>query len=371
MQILHLADLHLGKRIYGYSLLEDQKYFLNETINYMKKNKIGYLIVAGDIFDSSLPSGEAMKVFDEYLTALVQNQIEAFIIPGNHDSNLRLSYLKDFTSYFKIHIVTNVLDVLKPFLVANVCFYLLPYTTTLELNNAFSFNAKNANEAFSLLVKKLNLNQGLVNILIMHQTVLPTNAEIIHSASEEAVVATISSLSSTLFKDFSYVALGHIHKSQNVSKNARYAGAPLVYHVDEIGTKKTITILEINNNTVTIKEDEIKPLREAIKLTGTFDEIINNHPEALNNYLYAMIKGPRIDNAMAVLKEKYPYALTLAYQTNKENNHFIEEKIASIENFSNEELFKKLFEAKTSHPLTERQKELIKGLLGGDTDASK
>ena len=339
MKILHIADLHLGKKTFGYSLLEDQNYFLKETVNYLIKNGINKLIIAGDIYDTSSPAGDAIKLFDSFLTELVSNKIEAFIIPGNHDSKDRVGYLNDLIDSQGIHINSSIERALLPIDSDGINFYLMPYCSASDINAIFDTDFKNYSDACLYLINKMNIDINKTNILIAHQLVLPSNADLEFGGSEEPVVGTISNIPTSIFKDFDYVALGHIHKPQNVAKNVRYSGSPLAYHADEAKYEKTYTIIDVNNKDINITTDKIIPLKETIVLKGKFEEIIKNN-EYKDCYIHAIITDGDIANAMDKLKVVLPYTLSISYIRAEGEGIDLSEKIKDIENVSPEELFK-------------------------------
>lgn len=363
MKILHIADLHLGKKTFGYSLLEDQRYFLDKTVDYLKDNQINKLIIAGDIYDTASPSGDAISLFDSFLTKLVNNKIEAFIISGNHDSKDRVGYLNNIVASQGIHINSSIENALKPITSDNINFYLIPYSSASDINAAFETNYKNYNDALAYVINKMEINKEMTNIAIAHQLVLPTQSELEFGGSEEPVVGTISNIPSSLFSDFDYVALGHIHKPQNVAKNARYSGSPLAYHSDEAKYEKSYTIIEVNGKNLSIKTDKIIPLRDTKVLTGTFEDILTKNDAYKSCYIHAVITDGDIPNAMEKLKQVFPYALSISYLRHEGVGVNISEKIKDIENISPNDLFSKLYTEQMGLELTDYQKEIINDLL--------
>ncbi len=364
MKILHIADLHLGKKISGYSLIDDQSYFLDKTISYMKNNEIKHLIIAGDIYDVASPSGEAIKLFSNFLVKLKKNKIKAFIISGNHDSSERVGYGSSLFSDNDIYINSNIKDAINPICVDGINYYLIPYASAAEINQAFDQEFKTYDEAFRYLVSLIKLDESKINIAVAHQLVLNGDGTSMLGGSEEPIIGTIQNLSADIFNKFSYVALGHIHKPQQINEKIRYCGSPLAYHVDESKYTKSYTIININDDKITISLDEIKPLREVVEIKDTFDNIINNYEEYRNYYVYATIIGNEVENAMAKLKNKYPYAMSLRYLKEEVGDFDITKKISDIESISNEDLFAKLYFEQKGKKLSDFQLKLIKKLFG-------
>ncbi len=364
MKILHIADLHLGKKIAGYSLLEDQKYFLDNTIKYMKNNAIEHLIIAGDIYDISSPSGEAIETFNKFLNALKKNNIKAFIISGNHDSNERVGYGNKLFEESNIYINTDIKESINKISVDGINYYLFPYATAQEINNKFGVSYKTYDEAMNYVMDQIKLDSE-VNIAIAHQLVLHDNNKPVVGGGEEPIVGTIQNISSSIYSKFTYTALGHIHRPQKVSENIRYCGSPLSYHIDETKYEKTYTVIEIDGNKINIKEDKIIPLRGFVEIKDTFEDIINNpkYEEYRGYYIYATITDDPVENAMAKIKNVYPYAIAIRYERKEIQGVDINKRIEEIDNITSEELFEKLYKEQTEKELTDFQKEIINKLL--------
>ena len=363
MKILHIADLHLGKKIQGYSLLVDQKYFLENTIKYMKNHDISHLIIAGDIYDISSPSGEAINLFSDFLGMLKESGIKAFIISGNHDSNDRLGYASNLIKDSNIYINTSIKSGINPISADGINYYLLPYANLSEINSIYDKEFKTYEDALKYIISLIKLDKSKVNICVSHNLVLSSSNSILFGGSEEPIIGTIQNISSSVFKDFNYVALGHIHKPQKVATNIYYSGSPLTYHIDEAKYEKTYTIIDVEGSNISVKTDKIKPYREVIEITDTFDNIINNYNEYKNYYVYATITDNEVENAMAKLKNKYPYALSLRYLKDDNSNIDITKKIEDIESISIDELFNKLFNMQKGKDLSDYQKNIVLNLL--------
>lgn len=363
MKILHISDLHIGKKISGYSLLEDQKYFLDNTIKFMKDKGISHLIVAGDIYDVSLPSGEAISMFNDFLNQLSDEGIKAFIISGNHDSKDRVGYGSKLISKSNIYINSDIKEAINPICVDGINYYLIPYASATEINIAFNQSFKTYDEAMAYVVSLMNLDKSKINIAISHQLVLGKN-QILLGGSEEPIIGTIQNISGEVFKDFTYTALGHIHRPQNIADNIRYSGSPLPYHIDETKYKKNYIILDVTSNNLSITLEEIIPKRRTVELRGSFDDIINNHKDEVNSYVYATItEGVKVDNAMAILKNTYPFALSIRYLMNETKGVDISEKILDIENKNPFDLFNEFYSKQTGNELNSYQKDIVNQLL--------
>ena len=368
MKILHIGDLHLGKKVSGYSLLEDQEYFLNQTINLMKEKDIKHLIIAGDIYDVSSPGGDAINVFSSFLNKLNKNGIKAFIVSGNHDSKDRIGYGNKLIGLSKIYINSRIDDAISPICEDDINYYLIPYTTAAEINSIFEKSFKDYEEAFKYVIGLMNIDKTKINIAVAHQLVLSNGNSPITGGSEDPIIGTIQNISSNVFEDFTYTALGHIHRPQNASNTIRYCGSPLAYHLDETKFQKTYTIIDITNGKLTITEEEIKPLRKTVVLKDTFKNIINNYPNNVNDYVYAIITDSPVENAMNIIKNKYPYALSLKYDRKEVEGVDLSKKVADIENISYEDLFADFFSQQMNQELSDFQKSIVKECLEEDAN---
>ena len=363
MKILHIADLHLGKKVGGYSLLEDQRYFLNDTIRFMNEKGIKNIIIAGDIYDISSPSGETISEFSNFLNNLRENKINAFIISGNHDSKDRVGYGSKLIKPNGIYINSNIKDAINPITVDDVNFYLIPYASAADINSAFDQNFKQYGEAFAYFMGQINIDKNKINIAVSHQLVLMGDKNPSFGGSEEPIIGTLQGIPSKVFEDFTYTALGHIHKPQNISDNIRYSGSPLAYHINECEYEKTYTIIDIDNGKLSISTEEIVPLRKVTVLKDTLDSIVNNYPNNVNDYIYAIITSDEVPNVMAILKNRYPYTIGMRYEEKSNKQGDFKQKLDDIENISYDDLFSAFYKEHMEKDLTEFQKSLVSKLL--------
>ena len=366
MKILHISDIHLGKKIAGYSMLEDQEYFLKNTIKYMKDNSIEHLILAGDIYDISSPSGEAINIFSEFLNELKENNIKAFIISGNHDSNERVGYGNKLISKSNIYINTSIKDAINPICCDGINYYLIPYTTVSEINTAFGESFKDYDDAMSFVISKMKLDKNKINIALSHQLVLSGKNKYILGGSEDPVVGTVQNISESVYKDFSYVALGHIHKPQKISDTIYYSGSPLAYHINETKYEKTYNIVNIKDETLTVSTDIIKAKRESIELEDTFENLVSKpeYKKYQDYYIYVTLKDENyIENAMDKIKNIFPYALSLRYAQTKTNDNLELIQIEDIDEVNLNDLFESLFKMQKNKELSPLQKKIVEEIL--------
>ena len=367
MKFIHLADLHLGKKIGDYSLDDVQKDALDFVVNLCKTRSINLVVIAGDIYDSKNPSVSATNLLDYFLSELHKNKIKVLMISGNHDQEDKLHFGSQILVNDGIHIVTNVVDSLKPIVIEDVNFYLLPYINKYDVKNAFDDDTiETLEDAIRFVIDKMNINTKEKNVIVSHQAVLgstkerPSGSETSISVDKDGYIGGEDIVPATLYKDFNYVALGHIHKACNVSDNMRYPGALLKYHKDEANYKKTFTI--VDSISFAIEEVPFKPLRDVVMLEGSFDEV-KKRAEYNNDYVFFKLSdSDYVEDAMSKLKLIFPYACNISYSSIK-NNYTYSENYQNIEEVSKFDLFNDLYKSKMDEDMTDNQKEIIKGLI--------
>lgn len=367
MKFLQISDLHLGKRLKEYSLIEDQKHVLSEALSDADSLQVDGIFLCGDIYDSTLPSAEATSLLDDFLAQIHQRKLPCFLISGNHDSAEKLHYGQAIFQAEGIHLFTNLTDALTPVRMGDVLIYGLPFTRPADVNAVFGLQTKSYAEALSAVVDKLAIDKSKTNLLLAHQTVLPEKGTLTLGGSEEilgdngVVVGDVSSVPASLFKDFDYVALGHIHKPQTVAKNARYAGSILKYHRDEAALDKSFTLLEAGPKQVSWSLLPIHPLHDVIHLTGTLEEILHQEADT-NAYVFASLTDTSLlDDPMSKLKSKYPYAAWVDYVSRGEGSTLAPK--VDIEKVSKQKLFSDFFAAQTGKALSSSQQAVVTALL--------
>lgn len=300
MNFFHISDLHIGKQLYGYSLAEDQAYVLRLILDALQREKPDALLVTGDIYDKPVPSGEAVQMFDGFLTEVTKicPQMPVMIIAGNHDAAKRIDYAGEILCRHNIYIVgtppkspeDNIRRVTISDEYGEVDFYLLPFFKPANLRGVFSEeeNDNYVNQArekgiseyevyFEALLAREEIDKAKRNVLLMHQFFMPGDGkEPERTESEVVTVGMIDHISSHLLHDFDYVAMGHLHRPQKCQKETyRYCGTPMPYSLSEEKDEKSITVVTIEELG---KEAEIStipliPLRKVRKLKGTIKEL--------------------------------------------------------------------------------------------------
>ena len=277
MKLMHLSDLHLGKRVNDFSMLEDQAYILNKIINIIDDEKPTGIILAGDIYDKPIPPAEAVELFDDFLYKLSQRNIQVFIISGNHDSAERIAFgarLFDKTGIYLSPVYNGTIspiEVHDDFGKLNI--YMLPFIKPVHVSRYFpDKEISSYTDAVSTVIENMHIDTSSRNILVTHQFVTGSS----RTESEDVSVGGSDNVDSVVFKDFDYVALGHIHRSQSCcSEYIRYCGTPLKYSFSESKDTKSITVIDIKEKG-NIKLDFIPltPLRDMVELKGTYEELM-------------------------------------------------------------------------------------------------
>lgn len=316
MKLLHTADLHLGKTMYDFSLYEDQEYILNQILDIAKKEQVEGMILAGDIYDRSIPSAEAVTLFDGFLTKCVKAGIVTMVISGNHDSPERLSFGEKLFEENNLHIAGIWQESMKKVEMndeyGKVNFYLLPFVKPGQVG------AKTEGEGVEKIIKEaLPLFEGERNVLVTHYFVGGKDSIPETSQSESTVyVGGIDMVSPGLFKKFDYVALGHIHKAQKIGEgNVYYSGTPLAYSFSESSNKSVQIVELLKKGEVLVKQVPLKPLRKVRTIEGNLWELIKEEVVSLENkedYIRAVLTNEEaLMDPMAILRSAYPNAMEI------------------------------------------------------------
>ena len=369
MKFLHLADLHLGKKLNEYPLREDQSFVLEQALALAKNEKVDAIIIAGDVYDSSAPSAETMDFYDDFLTKLHSLGLPVLMISGNHDSPERLGVASSILKESGIHIVTDIKDSLRPVPVGDVNFFLLPYFRVSEVNRAFQCDCHGYDEAMKELLSHMEIDVSKSNVLVTHQPILPVGAKIPASGSETSLdidahgdVAGTEIIDIRLFDAFDYLALGHIHKAQNVSRNARYPGALLKYHVKEANANRSFTLVELQDKKLTIEERPLKLLRDLVILRGTLEELLSFDGHQGDFVRCVLTEDIIVDSPYDKLKAVFPYCLGIEYASPKQKqNH--EEYVEDVEEMDKTELFDRFVSQYGGHALDEQEEDFVRKLF--------
>jgi exonuclease SbcD len=370
MKIMHLSDLHIGKRVNEYSMLQDQIYILKEILRIIDNEKVETVIIAGDVYDRSLPPNEALELFDEFLYQLSSRNVNVFVISGNHDSPERISYGGRMMTENKIFLSPVYNGDVKPISLnddyGEVNFYLLPFIRPADIRRYFpDENIENYTDAVKVAIDNMNVDFSERNILVTHQFV--TGAEL--SESEDIIVGGTDNVSGEVFDGFDYVALGHIHREQTVGKdNIRYCGTPLKYSFSEAKHIKSVTILDFNDKgNIEYSKIPLTPFRDMREIRGTYYELtLKSSYESTNteDYLHITLTDEEdIPDAIGKLRSIYPNIMKLDYDNLRTRGSGTVDAIENIESKSPFELFADLFKQQNNQDMSEEQEEIMRNLI--------
>ena len=370
MKIMHLSDLHIGKKVNEYSMLQDQIYILKEILRIIDNEKVETVIIAGDVYDRSLPPNEALELFDEFLYQLSGRNVNVFVISGNHDSPERISYGGRMMTENKIFLSPVYDGNVKPITLnddyGEVNFYLLPFVRPADIRRYFpDENIENYTDAVKVAIDNMNVDFSERNILVTHQFV--TGAEL--SESEDIMVGGTDNVSGEVFDGFDYVALGHIHREQTVGKdNIRYCGTPLKYSFSEAKNIKSVTILDFNDKgNIEYSKIPLTSLRDMREIRGTYYELtLKSNYESTNteDYLHITLTDEEdIPDAIGKLRSIYPNIMKLDYDNLRTRGSGTVDAIENIESKSPFELFADLFKQQNNQDMSEEQEEIMRNLI--------
>lgn len=378
MKLMHLSDLHLGKRLNEMSLLEDQSYILQEILAMVKQYKPECMLLAGDIYDKPVPPAEAVTLFDSFLNRLSQ-LTTVCVISGNHDSAERLAFGSQLMSASGVHFCgiytgePQFITLHDEYGAVNV--YLLPFLKPANVRHCLSEEAAakitSYHEALCCAVENLHIDTSVRNVLVAHQFV--TGAQ---TAGSEAVnVGGVDNIGAEVFADFDYVALGHIHNAQNIgSERIRYSGTPLKYSFAEWQQEKSVTMVELGaKGDMNLRTLPLVPLRELRKLRGTYAELIEKSywqqfptgsDGLLRDFFHITLTDEEdVMDAVQRLRTVYKNLLQLEYDNMRTRTDSVIECVERLVEKSPLELMSEFYQLQNNQALSKVQEEYLQKLL--------
>lgn len=370
MKLIHLSDLHLGKRVNEFSMLEDQKYILKKILNIINEQSPDALLIAGDIYDKSVPLTSAVQLFDDFLCRLAKRGLQVFIISGNHDSAERMAFGGRLMDMSGIHMSPVYNGEVEPFRLkdehGNVNIYMLPFIKPANVRRFFpDGDIVTYTDALALAVKNMPLDTSARNVLITHQFV--TGA--VRSESEELSVGGSDNVDASVFDDFDYVALGHIHSPQKIGRETvRYCGTPLKYSFSEVSHKKSVTVVELGEKgDVSINTIPLTPLHDMREIKGTYLEITDRRSYEgtdTDDYIHITLTDEEdIPDAIGKLRVIYPNLMKLDYDNKRTRKNSDIGKVQDVGCKTPLELFAELYEKQNNQPINEEQLKFMNELI--------
>ncbi len=375
MKFFHLADLHIGKRVHGYSMLKDQESVFSQIIKLAAAERPDAVLIAGDIYDKSVPAAEGVTVFDDFLTKLYHRGIPVCLVSGNHDSPERLNYGARILKEQQIHVAglyrgeTPVVRFADEYGDVNV--YLLPFIRPSAVRPYLEDPdcVRTYDDAVREAVRRMEVDPSARNVLVAHQFVTGGGCLPETSDSEEASVGTLDEVDASAFSDFDYVALGHIHGPQWIARpTVRYAGSPLPYSFSEAGQEKSVTVLELGKKgDVQLSFRPLRPLHGMRKITGPIGELTDPSVADLGDredYIHATLTDTgEVYDALGRMRSVYPNLMQLVFAGADEESGETYAAMEEMSALTPTELFAKFYEMRRQKELEPESRQIIEDLF--------
>lgn len=370
MKLIHISDLHIGKRVNEFSMIEDQRYVLEQILMVVESEQAEGVIIAGDIYDKPVPPAEAVQVFDEFLTRLSGYHIPIFAISGNHDSAERVAFGAKLMSGSGVYLSPVYEGKVEPVCVKDsygeLCIYLLPFIKPAVVRHVFEDEEIRCyDDAVRAAVSHMQIDTQKRNVLVAHQFVTGAG----RCESEDITVGGIDQVDASVFEPFDYAALGHLHSPQHVGRETvRYCGTPLKYSFSEANQEKSVTIVELKEkDNILIHTVKLKPLHDMRKIRGTYLEVTERsfyQSTDREDYIQVtLIDEEDIPDGMQKLRIIYPNLMRLEYDNQRTRESQIVEGSANVERKSELELLEEFYELQNNQPMSVQQREFAKNLI--------
>ena len=371
MKFIHLSDLHLGKRVNEFSMLEDQQYILNQILDLAEVEKPDGVLIAGDVYDKSVPPIEAVQLFDDFLVSLARKGLPAFIISGNHDSAERVAFGGRLMSGSGVYLSPIYDGSVQPVTLEDqfgkADIYLLPFLKPAHVRRFFpDVEIDSYTDALKTVIDNLDLDAGRRNILVTHQFV--TGA--VRSESEEISVGGADNVDAAVFDAFDYVALGHLHRPQSVIRESvRYCGTPLKYSFSEVNHEKSVTIAELGaKGSVSVRTLPLVPLRDMHEIKGSYDQVtlkgFYEGTDYQESYIHITLTDEEeIPDAMNKLRAIYHNLMKLDFDNARSRGGGECEEAGHGRQKLPIDLFCELYEKQNNQPMSEMQRNFLEELI--------
>ncbi len=370
MKLIHLSDLHLGKRVNEFSMLEDQKYILTKIINVIDDEKPDGVLIAGDVYDKSVPSAEAVGLFDDFLYKLSKRDLKVFVISGNHDSPERIAFGSRLMNRSGIYMSPMYAGQVVPITLTDeygeADVYMLPFLKPVHVRRYYpDEEITSYTHALRHAISQLNIHPSRRNLLITHQFV--TGAS--RSDSEDISVGGSDNVDASVFELFDYVALGHIHGPQNIGKaTIRYCGTPLKYSFSEANHIKSVTVVELaGKGSVFVRTVPLFPKFDMREIRGTYSDIVtkkNYEGTNTNDYMHITLTDEEdIPDAIGKLRVIYPNLMKLDYDNKRTRSNTALNPAEELDKKSPLELLSEFYEFQNNQPMSEEQTAFSRELI--------
>ncbi|MBR2484218.1 MAG: exonuclease SbcCD subunit D [Oscillospiraceae bacterium] len=374
MKLIHLSDLHIGKRVNEVSMIEDQEYILAQILSIIDEEQPNAVLIAGDVYDKSVPSAEAVTLLDDFLCRLAERKMPTLIISGNHDSSERLAFGGRLFESSGIHISPVYNGTVESVTLSDehgaVNFWLLPFVKPTHVKRYYpDAGIESFTDALRVAVEQMHIDKCARNVLLTHQFV--TGAATCES--EELSVGGSDNVDASVFDDFDYVALGHIHGPQNIGSNrVRYCGTPLKYSFSEATHIKSVTVAELGaKGDLRLQLRPLTPLRDLRELRGTFAQLTSEGSAPSDDYIHVILTDEEdVPEAVGQLRKRFPNLMKLSYDNTRTRTSQIISGAEDVKRKSPLELFAELYEQQNNRSMSEEQRsfllEQIESILEGN-----
>lgn len=376
MKFLHISDLHIGKRVNEFSMIEDQGHILGQILQIAKTEQADAVLIAGDIYDKPVPSAEAVQMFDWFLTGLADQGRAVFAVSGNHDSPERIAFGAQLMRGRGVYVSpvyegeTARIGLTDAW--GELCVWLLPFVKPATVRHALEGKLEGEppesyQEAVKIAVDRMEIDENKRNILVAHQFVTGAG----RCDSEEAVVGGLDNVDAEVFDRFDYVALGHIHSPQSVGRETvRYCGTPLKYSFSEAEQEKSVTLVEMREKgQVLLSAVPLAPLHDMRKIRGLYQEVMSKtfyQDMDREDYVQITLTDEEdIPDGLQRLRTVYPNLMRLSYDNSRTRQDREVESAEEIEQKSEIQLFAEFYELQNNQPMSPVQREYMEKTIEG------
>lgn len=371
MKLIHLSDLHLGKRVNEFSMLEDQQYILTEILRIIDAEQPDGVLIAGDVYDKSVPSAESVSLLDDFLVRLAGRGLPVFLISGNHDSPERMAFGGRLMEASGVYLAPVYDGNVRPITLTDgdgpVHFYLLPFVKPAHVRRWFpEREITTYTQAMAAAIEAMGVDPTERNVLVTHQFV--TGAA--RCDSEEISVGGADNVDVSVFEPFDYVALGHIHGPQQVGRETvRYCGTPLKYSFSEARHQKSVTVVELGaKGAVTVRTVPLIPMRDLVELRGTYEALtfrgFYEGTSYQSDYVHITLTDEEdIPDAVRKLRVIYPNLMKLDYDNRRTRAGVCLDGAEDAQQRSPLELLEEFYEKQNGQPMGEEQRAFARGWM--------
>lgn len=371
MKLIHLSDLHLGKRVNEFSMIDDQRHVLDQILCVIDAERPDAVLIAGDVYDKPVPTAEAVALLDWFLVELSGRELQVFVISGNHDSAERMAFGGRLMEQSGVHLAPVYDGTVARWTLTDehgpVHLYLLPFVKPVHVRRCFpEREIETYTDAVAAAVEAMDVDPAARNVLVTHQFV--TGAA--RCESEEVSVGGSDNVDASVFDKFDYVALGHLHGPQTVGRETvRYCGTPLKYSFSEVHHKKSVTVVELGEKgTVTVRTVPLTPRRDLVELRGTYEDVTRrDFYEGTgygDSYVHITLTDEEdVPDALGKLRLIYPYLMKLDYDNQRTHAAGVGDEGGNLQRRSPMELLEEFYELQNGQPMGQEQRQFARQLM--------